>query len=216
MRLYGYWRSGASYRLRCALALKGLGYDYVPVNLATGEQDEPAYQAINPLGLVPTLVADDGFSMTGSESIIEWLEETVPTPPLFPSAPSERQKVRSFCHVIGAGVQPYHNLRVLNALKAGFGADDAAAKAWAARWIADGFTALEKRLEDEPNRGPFAFGSEPGAADCYLVPQIYSADRFGVDINDFPLLKAVGEACAKEEPFKLAHPDAQPDAAPAK
>lgn len=212
MKLYGYWRSGASYRLRCALALKGLAFDYVPVNLAAGEQNAPEYRAVNPLGLVPTLEIASGARLSGSESIIEWLEETTPTPPLFPSDPLARQRVRSFCHVIGAGVQPYHNLRVLNALKNDLGANDDQAKAWAARWIAEGFGALEKRLEDEPNRGPFAFGSEPGAADCYLVPQIYSAARFGVDMAAFPLLKAVGEACAKEEPFKLAHPDAQADA----
>ncbi|MEO1311808.1 MAG: maleylacetoacetate isomerase [Pseudomonadota bacterium] len=212
MKLYGYWRSGASYRLRCALALKGLAYDYVPVNLAAGEQNEPAYRAVNPLGLVPTLETDAGARLTGSESIIEWLEETTPTPPLFPSDPLAKQKVRSFCHVIGATIQPHHNLRVLNALKDGLGADENAVKAWAAQWIAEGFEALEKRLEAEPNRGPFSFGSEPGAADCYLVPQIYSAARFGVDMNHFPLLKAVGDACAKEDPFKLAHPDAQADA----
>ena len=213
MKLYGYWRSGASYRLRCALALKGVAYETVPVNLFDGEQNAPAYRAVNPLGLVPTLELDDGTRMTGSESVIEWLEETKPTPPLLPNDKTARQRVRSFCAVIGAGVQPLHNLRVLNYLKDDAGLDKDAVAKWTRTWIETGFAALEQRLADaDDGSSPFAFGPNPGLAECYLMPQLYSAARFGVDMAPYPLLAAVGAACADETAFQRAHPNAQPDA----
>jgi len=210
MKLYGYWRSGASYRLRCALELKGLGYETHPVNLAAGEQLEADYLAVNPLGLVPTLELAGGHRMTGSEAIIEWLEESHPEPALLPENPLERQAARAFAHVIGAGVQPFHNLRVLKYLKGELSRSEDEVAAWIATWVATGLAALEKRVAEAP--GPFLFGERPGIAECYLVPQLYSARRFEIDLAPYPTLLAADAACAAFDAFRRAHPDAQADA----
>lgn len=210
MKLYAYWRSGTSFRVRIALALKGLSVDLVPVHLVRGggEQKQPAYRAVNPQGRVPSLVLDDGAILTQSPAIIEYLEEVYPDPPLLPANPVMRAKVRAVAATIGCDVHPLHNSGTLAALKGQFGADDAAVNAWLTRWITDGFSAVEALIGDEG----FAFGPEPTVADIYIVPQVYTARRFNVPLEDFPRIRRI-ETLASEHPaFQAAHPSNQPDA----
>jgi maleylpyruvate isomerase len=207
--LYAYWRSGTSYRTRIALNLKGLDYETRPVNLVSGEQGSAAYRALDPQGLVPTLQAD-GEALIQSPAILEWLEEVYPEPPLLPPAPADRAAVRAMSAVIGCDIHPLNNLRILRALKRDLGASDEQLSAWEARWIGDGFAALE-RLIGRHGAG-FCFGRTPTLADCYLVPQVYSAVRFGVDLSPYPLICAVDEHARGLQAFIDAHPDRQPDA----
>ena len=209
MILHGYWRSGTSYRTRIALNLKGLAYETALVDLRTGEQRSDAYRALNPQGLVPALETDDGLVLTQSPAILEWLEETHPTPALLPSLPAERASVRAMAALIGCDIHPLNNLRVLKAVK-DLGADQAATDAWAGRWISDGFAALEA-LVVRHGEG-WCFGGAPTLADCYLIPQIYSARRFNVDLDAFPRLLAIEAAAEAHPAFQAAHPDRQPDA----
>ena len=209
--LYGYWRSGTSYRTRIALNLKGLHYDIRPVNLLAGEQAAETYRTVDPQGLVPALEAD-GEVLIQSPAILEWLEETCPAPPLLPSGPLARAHVRAMAAVIGCDTHPLNNLRVLRALKRDLGADDEALKAWEARWIGDGFSALEALIARQG--GGFCYGETPSLADCYLVPQVYAAIRFGVDLAPFPLIRAVDARARALEAVAAAHPDHQPDARP--
>lgn len=210
MKLYGYWRSGATYRLRNALNLKGLSYEIIPVDLRAGEQHAAAFRAKNPLGLVPALELAGGHVLTNSEAIIAFVDEVHQKPPLAPENPIERAHVRAFCATIGADVQPLGNLRVLKYLKAELGADDAAAAKWTANWITAAFAVLEPQAAQSAGR--FCFGDTPGLAEIYLMPQIYTARRVGVDMTSYPKLSAVEQACAALEPFQKAHPDNQPDA----
>lgn len=209
MILHGYWRSGAAYRTRIALALKGLAYDQQGVDLRTGAQKSPVFVALNPQGMVPALEVD-GAVLTQSPAILEWLEETYPSPPLLPADPVARAHVRAMAALIGCDIHPLNNLRVGKALRETFGADQAAVDAWAARWITPGFEALEA-LVGRHGAG-WCFGDAPGLADCYLVPQIYSARRFNVPLEAFPRLLAIEAAAAAHPAFMAAHPDAQPDA----
>ncbi len=202
MILHGYWRSSATYRVRIALALKGLGYDQVGHDLRTGEQRSPAYLAKNPQGFVPALEIDgEVFGQSGA--IIELLDELYPQPPLLPATPQDRAKARAMAAVIACDIHPLNNLRVLKALRA-IDADD---KAWIARWVSEGFAALEPQIV-----GPVAFGDAPGLVDCFLVPQVYNAERFGVDLSAFPRLMAAVEHARAHPAFQAAHPDRQPDA----
>lgn len=210
MILHGYWRSGTSYRVRLALALKGIAYRHATVDLLAGEQQGKAYRALNPQALVPALEADDGTVLTQSPAILEWLEERFPEPPLLPANPDGRAVVRAMASLVACDIHPLNNLRVLNALRADFAADADAVKGWIARWIADGFSALE-RMVAMHGRG-FAWGDRPTLADCNLVPQLYAAERFQVDLAPFPRLVAVGEAARAHPAFRAAHPDRQPDA----
>ena len=207
--LHGYWRSGTSYRTRIALNLKGLVYDTRPVNLLAGEQGGDAYRAIDPQGLVPTLEAD-GEVLIQSPAILEWLEESFPDPPLLPRDPLGRAQVRAMAAVIGCDIHPLNNLRVLRALKRDLGASEEQLSAWEARWIGDGFAALERLIER--NGGGFSWGERPTLADCYLVPQVYAAIRFGVDLSAYPKILAVDARMQALEPVAAAHPDRQPDA----
>ena len=209
MILHGYWRSGAAYRTRIALNLKGLTYDQQGVDLRTGVQKSDAFVALNPQGMVPALEID-GAVLTQSPAILEWLEETHPTPPLLPADPIERASVRAMAALIGCDIHPLNNLRVGKALREGFGADQAAVDAWATRWILPGFTALET-LVGRDGAG-WCFGRTPTLADCYLLPQIYSARRFNVPLDAFPRLLAIEAAAADHADFAAAHPDRQPDA----
>ena len=209
MRLHGYWRSGTSYRVRIALGLKGVAFEQVPVNLLAGDQRGEAYRALNPQALVPALEVD-GAVLTQSPAILEWLEERYPDPPLLPASANDRATVRAIAALIGCDVHPLGNLRVLNALRSGFGADDAAVKHWAVRWIGDGFAALETMIARHGDG--LAFGNSPTLADCYLVPQVYSAERFGVDLIPYPRLLAAAERARALPAFAAAHPDRQPDA----
>lgn len=209
MILHGYWRSGTAYRTRIALNLKGLAWDHAGVDLRTGAQRSEDFVALNPQGMVPALEVD-GVILTQSPAILEWLEETHPQPPLLPADPLGRAHVRAMAALVGCDIHPLNNLRVGKALRDTFGADQAAVDAWAARWIMPGFTALEA-LVSRHGAG-WCFGAAPTLADCYLVPQIYSARRFNVALDTFPRLRAIEAAAAAEPAFAAAHPDVQPDA----
>ncbi|HEV7353018.1 MAG TPA: maleylacetoacetate isomerase [Brevundimonas sp.] len=217
MILHGYWRSGTSYRTRIALNLKGLTYAQAGVDLRTGAQRSDAFRALNPQGLVPALEVgpEQGgpVVLTQSPAILEWLEEAFPTPPLLPAAPADRARVRAMAAVIGCDIHPLNNLRVLTALRTTFGADQAAVDAWAASWIAPGFTALEALVARDG--GDWCFGDAPTLADCYLIPQAYSAARFGVAMDAWPRLAAIVARAEGHPAFAAAHPDRQPDAGPA-
>ena len=209
MKLHGYFRSSASYRVRIALNLKGLRAEQLPCHLRRGEQRAPAFLAINPQGLVPALENDAGATLTQSLAIIEWLDETHPEPPLLPNDPLRRAKVRAFAQVLACDTHPVQNLKVLARLRE-LGVAEDKVTGWAGWANREGLAACEKLIAGEP--GPFCFGSAPTLADLCLVPQLANARRFGVDVNAFPrLLKA--EAVAKAMPaFADAAPDKQPDA----
>ena len=209
MILHGYWRSGAAYRTRIALNLKGMDYDQQGVDLRTGDQKSAAFVALNPQGMVPALEVGDAV-LTQSPAILEWLEETHPAPPLLPADTVARAHVRAMAALIGCDIHPLNNLRVGKALRETFGADQAAVDAWAARWILPGFEALEALVAR--HGAGWCFGDAPTLADCYLIPQIYSARRFNVALDAFPHLMAIDAAAAVHPAFIAAHPDAQPDA----
>lgn len=206
--LHGYWRSGTSYRTRIALELKGLEYDQLGIDLRAGDQHSAAYRALNPQGLVPALEHDGGV-LTQSPAIIEWLEERYPEPPLMPRDPDRRAQVRAMAAIVGCDIHPLNNLRVLKAIRA-LGADDAGADAWAGRWISAGFDALESLIGRHGDG--WSYGGAPGLVDCYLIPQVYSARRFHVDLTPWPLISAIDARAAGHPAFQAAHPDRQPDA----
>jgi maleylpyruvate isomerase len=209
MILHGYWRSGTSYRTRIALNLKGLTYETAPLDLRAGAQKSEDYLRLNPQGLVPALETGDGLVLTQSPAILEWLEETHPAPALLPPDAAGRAQVRAMAAVIGCDIHPLNNLRVLKAVRA-LGADQAGVDGWAQRWIVDGFQALEALVVRHGDG--WCFGASPTLADCYLIPQLYSARRFHVDLAAFPRLLEI-EARAEVHPaFIAAHPDNQPDA----
>ena len=209
MILHGYWRSGAAYRTRIALNLKGLSYEQRGVDLRTGAQHSEAFRALNPQGLVPALEIG-GAALTQSPAILEWLEEAHPAPPLLPADRVDRAHVRAMAALIGCDIHPLNNLRVGKALRETFGADQAAVDAWAARWILPGFAALERLVE--AHGGGWCFGAAPTLADCYLIPQVFSARRFNVPLEAFPRLLAIDAAAADHPAFVAARPDNQPDA----
>lgn len=208
MKLHGYFRSSASYRVRIALNLKGLGAEHLPHHLRKGEQRDPSYLAINPQGLVPTL-QDGGAVITQSLAIIEWLDETHPNPPLLPKDPLRRAKVRAFAMALACDTHPVQNLKVLARLRQ-LGLPEEQVTAWAAWANREGLGACETLIAAEP--GPFCFGEAPTLADLCLIPQLANARRFGVDVSAYPrLLKA--ETAAKDlKAFADAAPDKQPDA----
>lgn len=209
MILHGYWRSGAAYRTRIGLNLKGLSYEQRGVDLRTGAQRSDAFVALNPQGMVPALEVD-GAVLTQSPAILEWLDEAFPSPPLLPVNPVARAHVRAMAALIGCDIHPLNNLRVGKALRESFGADQAAVDAWAARWILPGFAALERLVAI--HGGGWCYGDAPGLADCYLIPQIYSARRFNVPLEAFPRLLEIDRAAADHAAFVAAHPYRQPDA----
>ena len=208
LTLHSAWRASAPYRVRIGLNLKGLAYDVAPVNLASSQHHEPAYAALNPQRLVPTLEVD-GRVLTQSLAILEWLDETVPQPRLLPTDPFDRAVVRAMAEIVACDIHPLNNLRVLRALN-GLGLDEPAREAWARRWITDGFAALEPMVARH-GRG-FAFGDAPSLADCCLVPQVYNAERFKVDLTPFPAIRAVAARAAEHPAIAAAHPNLQPDA----
>ena len=209
MILHGYWRSGAAYRTRIALALKGLDYEPQGVDLRTGAHKSEVFVALNPQGMVPALEFD-GAVLTQSPAILEWLEETCPAPALLPAAPADRAHVRAMAALIGCDIHPLNNLRVGKALRETFGADQPAIDAWAARWILTGFEALDALVARHGDG--WCFGDAPTLADCYLIPQIYSARRFNVPLEAFARLLAIDTLASQHPAFIAAHPDAQPDA----
>jgi maleylacetoacetate isomerase len=209
MKLYGYWRSGATYRIRIVMALKGLAYDYVPVNLLKDEQKSARYRSENPQGLLPTLVLEGGMRLTQSLAIAEFLEETHPSPALLPSNRIERTHVRAICSAIACEAQPLQNLRVQKYLRENAGFDDAGVKAWIEHWVGGALAAVEAMVG---SGGKYCVGDAPTLADAFLVPQIYAARRFGVDLSRFPRLNEVNACCVEHPAFVKAHPDNQPDA----
>ena len=211
MKLYNFFRSGTSHRLRIALNLKGVSTEYVAVDLRREEHLKDEFAAINPQMLVPALV-DGPDVLIQSTAIIEWLEERYPTPPLLPSGLLDRARVRAMASVVGCDIHPINNRRILEYLRHNFAADDAAVNKWCGVWISAGFDALEALLAADANRGSFCFGNAPGLVECYLIPQVESARRFKVDMARWPLISAIDAACAAIEAFAKAAPGAQPDA----
>ena len=207
--LHDYWRSGAGYRTRIALNLKGVDYQRIAINLLAGQQRGSEYRALNPQGMVPALLVD-GRMLTQSMAIIEWLEESYPSPALLPASPVERAIVRGMAGLIASDVHPLNNLRVLNRLRGRFGAEKPQILEWTGQWIGEGFTALEALVAR--HGGTHAFGDAPGLVDCLLVPQLYSAARFSVDLAPFPRLVACGAAATALPAFAAAHPERQSDA----
>jgi maleylacetoacetate isomerase len=202
--LFDYWRSSASYRVRIALNLKGVDYDRVDIDLSAGAQKADEYRARNPQGFVPMLEMD-GLKLTQSVAIIEYLDAVVPEPRLVPAEPAGRARVLAMALTIACDIHPLGNLRVLQYLTGPLGHDEAAKLEWIARWIGDGFAALEALAA--PYGGPFLSGDAPGLADICLVPQMYNARRFGVALDAYPRLVAADAAAAALEPFAAAHPD---------
>ena len=207
--LHGYWRSTASYRVRIAMNLKGVAYDQATHDLRTGAQRDPAYLALAPQGLVPALQSPEG-PLTQSLAILEWIEERWPEPALLPQDLHGRAVVRAMANLIAADIHPLNNLRVLQALREQFSASPDQIQAWIAQWITDGFTALDRMIGD--HGGVFAFGDQPSLADCVLVPQVYSAERFGVALEPFVHLRRAAAAALALRPVTAAHPSQQPDA----
>jgi maleylpyruvate isomerase len=210
MKLYTFFRSGTSHRLRIALNLKGLRYDQVAIDLRKEKHLDEAYKAINPQQLVPALDIGDGV-LTQSPAIIEWLEERYPTPPLLPTDALERAQVRALAAIVGCDIHPVNNRRILESLRRDFSADEAAIDRWCATWIGAGFDAFEALVRGY-GHGPFSFGAQPSLADVYLVPQIESARRFKVDMARWPRLVEVDAACSQLDAFRRAAPAVQPDA----
>ncbi|SPF78038.1 maleylacetoacetate isomerase [Pseudoprimorskyibacter insulae] len=213
MQFYGYFRSSSAYRCRIAFNLKGLEYDFTSVHLRRGggQQKTPEYRAMNPQALVPTLVNGD-LTLIQSMAILEWLEDTYPEPAILPADKDKRAQVRAFANIIACDVHPLQNLRVLQYLGDEFGADQAAKDAWCQRWITDGLMACEDLLAKQSHGSAFCFGETPGLADICLVPQVFSAGRFGVDLAAMPRVTAVYEACQALSAFANAAPGKQPDA----
>ena len=209
MKLHGYFRSSASYRVRIALNLKGLSAEHLAYHLRKGEQCAPAYLAINPQGLVPALQDDAGETLTQSLAIIEWLDEIHPEPPLLPKDPLRRAKVRAFAMALACDTHPVQNLKVLARLRE-LGLPEDQVTGWAAWANREGLGACETLIKNEP--GPFCFGAKPTIADLCLVPQLANARRFGVDVTAFPRLLQAEAATKGIKAFADAAPDRQPDA----
>jgi maleylpyruvate isomerase len=215
MKLHNFFRSGTSHRLRIALNLKGIAYDYVPVDLRTEEHLGAAFKEVNPQALVPALVSErteGDLTLIQSPAIIEWLEERYPTPALLPADADERARVRALAAIVGCDIHPINNRRVLEYLRKTLGCNEDAVLAWCATWITAGFDALETLLAADKNRGAFCFGNAPTLADVYLIPQVESARRFNVDLKPYPNIVAIDRACGELHAFRHAAPAMQPDA----
>lgn len=213
LKLYSYWRSSASYRVRIALNLKGLPYEIVPVNIAPGasEQLTEAFRRHNPQRLVPILV-DGERILRQSLAIVEYIDEVYPGAPLLPSAARDRARARSIAQLIACEMQPMQNLRVLRYLEADLALDEGRRAEWVRHWIEEGLVALEDLMSGNPATGPYCEGDEPTMADICLVPQCYAAKRYQVDLGRFPTVAAIDARCRALPAFAAAAPEAQPDA----
>jgi maleylpyruvate isomerase len=210
MKLYGFFRSGTSHRLRIALNLKGLTVEQVAIDLRREEHLGDAYRAVNPQQLVPALDIGEAV-LIQSPAILEWLEERHPQPSLLPADPLARAHVRALAAIVGCDIHPVNNRRILEALRLRHGADSTAVNDWCATWITAGFDAYES-LAHAHGDGPYSFGASPTLADVYLIPQIESARRFQVDLMRWPRLLAIEATCLQLDAFRLAAPTLQPDA----
>jgi len=206
--LHSYWRATAPYRVRIGLNLKGLDYEIAGVNLLEGQQHKPAYRAVNPQRLTPALDIG-GTILTQSLAILEWLDETHPDPPLLPADPLDRAQVRAMAGIIACDIHPLNNLRVTRALET-IGVDEEDRTKWIRRWITDGFAALEPMIAR--HGAGFCFGATPTLADCCLIPQVFSARRYKVDVTAYSRIRAVAERAAEHPAFIAAQPELQPDA----
>lgn len=213
LRLYTYFRSSAAYRVRIALNLKGLPYDSMPIHLLRngGEQLSASYRAINPGAMLPTL-QDGDTTLTQSLAILEYLEETYPETPLLPGDALERARVRSLALTVACEIHPLNNLRVLKYLKHTLDVSDDARNAWYRHWIEEGFVMLEAYLAQDPYTGGYCHGDRPTLADCCLVPQVFNAQRYEVDMAPFPIIQSIHARCSVLPEFIAAHPAQQPDA----
>jgi maleylpyruvate isomerase len=211
MKLHGFFRSGTSYRVRIALNLKGIEYESIAVSLPKAEHRTENFLNLNPQGLVPILETDEG-NFTQSPAIIEYLEERFPQPPLLPQERSSRARVRALAAIIGCDIHPINNLRVLNYIRKEFAQDEGGVTRWISEWLSTGFAAIETELNRSKSSGSYCFGNTPGLADVYLIPQVYSARRFNIDLTPYPRIVAIDKHCNALAAFVRAHPDNQPDA----
>jgi maleylacetoacetate isomerase len=210
VKLYSYHRSSAAYRVRIALNLKRLAYDYMPVNLLHSEQKSEDYMARNPQGLLPALELEGGEVLAQSVAILEWLEETCPTPALLPEDPLPRARVRSLVNNIVCDIHPLNNLSIMNYLRTELGASDEDVHRWYCNWVDRGFSPIEQSLAD--TMGDYCFGGKPTLADVCLVPQVYNAYRFKVPMDGYPNINKIVDHCNSLEAFSAAAPESQPDA----
>lgn len=209
MKLYSYYRSSCSYRVRIALYLKNIPFEYIPVHLIKkgGEQNSEQYKKLNPEAQVPCLIHNDRI-LTQSMAILQYLDDTHPSPSLFPK--DKKTQIISLCEIINSGIQPLQNLKVLKYLKTNYSGRQKEITRWLSFWIRNGLSSVEKKVE-ENKYSPFAIGNSVTAAELFIIPQIYNARRFNVNMNNFPKLLKIEQLCQHLHPFKKAHPDGQPD-----
>jgi maleylacetoacetate isomerase len=210
LKLYGYFRSSAAFRVRIALNLKKLDYETAAIHLRRNDQTRPDYLAVNPQGLVPTL-DDGGRTLIQSLAIIEYLDEAYADPALLPKDPAERARVRALAEIVACDIHPINNLRVLRYLMHSLGHDEAAIATWYNHWIDAGFQAFERLLVGDPRTGAFCHGDMPGIADIALVPQVVNAERYRLDLAPYPTIARIHQSCMALDAFAAAHPDRQPD-----
>jgi maleylacetoacetate isomerase/maleylpyruvate isomerase len=213
MKLYSYFRSSASYRVRIALHYKDIKFEYAPIHLVRdgGQQNQAAFREINPMAHVPAL-EHDGFVVAESLAIIDYLDGLGFGQPLFPTEPQARARVIQLCEAVNSGIQPLQNLKVINWLEQSLGRTKDQSNAWVNHWITDGFGKLERLLEK--TAGTYSFGGSVTAADCFLIPQCFASRRFKVRVEDYPTIAAVEANCLKLAAFQKAHPEKQPDYSP--
>ncbi len=213
LRLYSYWRSSAAYRVRIGLNIKGLPYDIAPVHLLHdgGEQHTGTYRVTNPQGMVPVL--QHGHRMLRqSMAILEYLDEMWVQPALLPAVARDRQRVRALAQLVACDIHPLNNLRVMRYFENTWHVPQDERDDWIRHWMVEGLTAFEAMLVDNPSTGPYCDGSMPTLADCCLIPQVYNARRFGIDLTPFPLIERIEQACLELPAFDAARPELQPDA----
>lgn len=210
MKLFGFFRSSAAFRVRVALNLKGLAHEDGFIHLRRGDQRGADYLAVNPQGLVPVLEAD-GETLIQSMAIVEYLDETHPQPPFLPPDAAGRARVRALAAIVACDIHPINNLRVLRYLIGPLGHDQAAIEIWYNHWIASGFEALERLLSGDRRTGDFCEGARPGLADIALVPQVVNSERYRLDLSPYPTIARIYANCMKLDAFAAAHPNNQPD-----